>query len=316
MRNHLSSLRAWCLIAFAGMSMNTALAIDCWVPTRDQATTGYGDRMTSPRHANVVSRMRQAEVILRADPVLMSLPGVRLQIKNFVGLPVQPSLQTYATVTLGMHRPGVWASGCSLNQAKADYVVPIEFGANFNDVTPIARLLASPAAVTESGFFPTPEVTGFAGGLPIYAQRMLAITPQGVPLLIAHRVKDHLNHWETQFKSMLKDAPGEPLLTQQLHSLQAHRAGLSATQLQEPVALGAQHSDPSALWAYGTVGSLGTQPMARLNPALLKPSQREGGVRFIVLQAWINNEEDPLVGAAQNWLKSLDPRPWAALLEP
>lgn len=308
--------RAWGLVASTCMCMNAAQAIDCWVPTRDQALTGYGDRVTSPRHANIVSRMRQAEAILRADPGLLSLPGVRLQIKNFVGLPVQPSNQTYATVTLGMHRPGVWASGCNLHQAKADYVVPIEFGVNFNDVTPIVRLLATPAAESEGGFFPAPEITGRAGGLPIYGQRVLAITPPGVPLLIAHRVQDHLNYWETQFKSMLKDAPGEPLLLMQLQSLQAHRAGLSASQLQASVAIGARHGDPSALWAYGALGTPGTQPMVRLNPALWTSSSNEGSVRFILLQAWVNNEDDPLVGAAQNWVKSIDPRPWAALLEP
>lgn len=176
------------LLAGGGLAAGRAPAsIDCWVAPRVQPTTGYGDALAAPRHAAMRQRLQRALELLQADAALQALPGLRLQAKAFLGAPAEPVPLAQAEVSVGLHRAAVWGrSGCTLDQARADYVVPVELGARFNDPAPLLQLLESPLSALEAGFFPEPPVTGRLQGLPVYGGRVLLLGPPGVDPLLPH----------------------------------------------------------------------------------------------------------------------------------
>jgi hypothetical protein len=283
--------------------------VDCWVPARVQATTGYGDTLSAPRHAAMRQRLQRAQALLESDPRLNSIGGVRLQVKGFLGAPADPVPLAQAHATVGVHRPAVWGpQPCTLDQGRADYVVPIELGARFNDLAAVWQLQASPQAARKDGFFALPPVTGRVQGEPVYGGRVVLLTPTGVPALVPHTVADHLHHWERELSEL--DPNGADLA-----ALRAHRKGLASAALQAPVALAAPTGLNEAMWAYHAVGTPGSQPMVRVNPALWR-GQPESALRLISLDVWINNEGDALTGDAEAWLLGLDLTPWRALLQP
>jgi hypothetical protein len=293
----------------AGTIGATVARADCWVPARVQATTGYGDPIAAPRHAAMRQRLQRAQALLEADPRLNAIDGVRLQVKGFLGAPADPVPLAQAHATVGVHRPPVWGPRpCTLDQGRADYVVPIELGARFNDLAALWQLSPSPQAAAKDGFFPLPPVTGRVRGEPIYGGRVLLLAPQGVPALVPHTVADHLRHWERELTALDPDGA-------ELAALRAHRQRLSPESLRAPVALGAPTSPSEALWTYHAVGTPGTQPMVRANPALWR-GQPESALRLISLDVWINNEGDALTGYAEAWLLGLDLTSWRALLQP
>lgn len=302
--------RALVLAALLAGGVGAANArVDCWVPARVQATTGYGDAIAAPRHAALRQRMQRAQALLEADPRLNAIAGVRLQVKGFLGAPADPVPLAQASATVGVHRPDVWGPRpCTLNQSRADYVVPIELGARFNDLAALWQLLPSPGAAAKDGFFPQPTVTGEVQGEPVYGGRVLLLAPPGVPALVPLTVADHLRHWERELAALDPAGPD-------LAALRAHRQRLSPAALQASVALGALSALNEAMWAYQAVGTPGTEPMVKLNPELWR-GQPEGALRLISLDVWINNEGDALIGAAEAWLQGLDLAPWRALLQP
>lgn len=306
MRTALGLVGLALLAAPAGAS---AALVDCWVPARVQATTGDGDAITAPRHAPMRQRMQRAQALLESDARLNAIAGVRLQVKGFLGAPADPVPLAQAAVTVGVHRPPVWGpTGCTLDQARADHAVPIELGARFNDLAALWQLLPSPGSAARDGFFEQPPVTGAVQGEPVYGGRVLLLAPPGVPPLVPHTVADHLRFWEAQLASL--DPQGT-----ELRALRDHRRRLAASALQAPVALGAPASLGEPPWTYHPVGTPGTRPMVRVNPALWQGQPRHA-LRLLSLDVWINHEGDALTGAAEAWLQGLDPAPWRALLQP
>lgn len=294
-----------------------ARAVDCWPAPIHQHSAVQGK-------AALAETVLRAGELLRNDPLLNKLPGLRLQLKSFIGFPATD--QALPVGEIGAHgsRPPVWGPGCTLQQAKADYVSPFNVSVHFNTLDPVWHTLPSPDAVRTTGWFVPAEFTRNARGDRLHARRVLVLARENRPALVPLTVDEYLAHYEndrqrmaSELRQMLAAMPNGPReglqrVERELAELRAQRKALTPAQRSAPAAIGPQN-DGAAEWATAPADAPGAITLMRPNPALFAGA-RAGEVRVITVSVWMNNEGDEHQAALEAWLAQLDPRPFEALL--
>lgn len=180
--------------------IHTAQAGDCWVRTIENPTTGFGDASTSKRYASLRQALLKAEAAQRADPVLNAIPNVRYQLHRYMGVPYHPGAHLSAESSVYLHKPDAWEGKCGLKRW-ADTVHFASLEVEFNNLRALEGEVDDGAALTDARFVLEPQITGRNGGYPIYENRVLVLTPDGIPPFASVSVGEYLDDWQRKLKA-------------------------------------------------------------------------------------------------------------------
>lgn len=303
------------LIPFAPMALLAGLAItapafaaDCWAPTRAEPLTGGGDPVGKPLYARLKGATETAEQMLREDPQLNAIGGVRLQANRFITLPVTEGGAFTASTWVGLHPPKVWGVGCTLDQGQADYLTPASVTLAFNTPRDVAHALPSPPDADGPAVFPlTPQDAEIFERTGVIAYNRAAVRlyrPGGRAAIVPFTVREHLAFWEGELRRISADGGGE-FADPELAKLRARRAGLSAAQLDAQAALSATTSGES-LWGFVFVAAADAAPLYQIAPDLLAATGDKGAVHVVVAEYSIADAQQVREEDLRAWLDALD----------
>jgi hypothetical protein len=299
-----------------------ALAGDCWVDTVDD-----GSEINMPMNAGLRTKVLQAEQALRADAGINAIDRVRYQAHRFIGYqPLYPGAPLAAHVDIYLHKPRSWAEGCSLREY-ADEISFASLNLTLNDLGALASLGGDSFTEEDLGAFLEPPLTGRRDGYPIYAHRVLLITPPGIEPLTPVSVAEYLDFWERRLtadaEQMTADAQpdgewlayiaqleqsdpqqaaelrqtlsegavtlgqGQTLVTEQLQRLRQRRDSLSPAQRRAPVYLTSEAMEREP-FGYATAPGAGAQRLVRVNPVLWQGARSSQSVRSVILRIGVS----------------------------
>ncbi len=305
-------------LALPGLSC----AGDCWVDTVDD-----GSEIDSPMNAGLRAKVLQAERALRADRGINAIDRVRYQAHRFVEYqPLHPGAPLSAHVDVYLHKPRSWAAGCALREY-ADEISFASLNLTLNSLGELASLGGDSFTEEDLGAFLEPPLTGRRDGYPVYAHRVLVITPPGIEPLTPVSVVEYLDFWERRLtadaEQMTADAQpdgewlayiaqleqsdpqqaaelrqtlsegavtlgqGKSLVTEQLQRLRQRRDSLSMAQRRAPVYLTNEAMEREP-FGYATAPGAGAQRLVRVNPALWQGARSSQSVRSVVLRIGVS----------------------------
>jgi hypothetical protein len=302
------SLQHWCrsagltfALVLAGLQPAPAEAADCWVATRAPARTGTGEALSHQRFAGLVAAMDRAEALLRSDPVLNALPGVRLQISRHLTF-IDNERPTYtASVLLALHEPAVWGrQGCSLDQGQADYRNTRGIEIAFNQIEDVLN----EASATEEGHIANLDLETLGrfratGTIRSVGQGLKGFRSDGGPILVPLTVEAHLAIWETRLAAISAEGGGafaEP----QLAELRRHRAALSPAERAAQVAIAANPDE--TLWSYARAGEPASLPVHAVAAELLGSAADKAAIRLVTLKWYGPDGDDALTRQLEDWV--------------
>lgn len=272
-----------------------ARAADCWVETVAPAKTGNGEAVSNPRFARLVAAMDRAETMLRQDPTLNAIPGVRFQVRRHVTYIDNERPSYTASVLLLAHEESVWGkSGCTVQQGKANYHNRYGIEIAFNQVEDILN----EASANEEGHVANLDLetvgtfrrTGLIAGV---GQGIKGFRADGGVILVPYSVATHLSVWEQRLTTISAEGGGS-FADPQLAALRRHRAGLTARQLEAQVAIDANPSEN--LWGYTTQKGQVALPVFAVAPELLVAAKDKAAVRLVTVK-WFGTEDNPSMSA-------------------
>ncbi len=294
------------LLALLGATFpGAALAAECWAPNNDAARTGTGEALSQPRFARLVAALDKAEQMLREDPALAAIKGLRFQIRRTITY-IDNARPTYtASILLTMHEPAVWgAKGCALDQGKADYLNNKGIEITFNQVEDIVSAIS---ADLESGPYAAAVMSDDAaaefrrsGMILGVGDGLRVLRPNGKPVLEPLSVSAHLANWEARLIKIAADG-GADFANPEIAALRRHRANLTPPQLAAQVRL--EGSEGEHMWSYQTRGDGAAFYM--LAPDVLAPARDKTEVRIAGVK-WFARDEDPMARTLANWVANLD----------
>ncbi len=295
---------------------------DCWVPAVDD-----GDRIGVADNAVLREKVGRAEAALRADRAANAIRDVRYQAHRSIEWePRHPDAPLAAHVHAYLHKPDAWQGKCSL-KGYADDVHFATLDVELNDLTELVNLAESSFAQDGFDAFYEPPLTGRREGYPIYANRVLVITPPGVAPLVPIHVAEYLDFWERKLgsdadtmtadsapdsewlayiKQLESSDPGQAAelrkslqegaatLAQghgetsvQLQRLRKLRASLSEAERNAPVYLTGEAMARDP-FGYAKPTDLGAHRLVRINPALWRGVRSTQVVRSVALRVGLS----------------------------
>lgn len=299
------------LLAAGLAAAGPAFAGDCWAPTRAERVTGAGDPIAKPLYARLKGATEAAEKLLRADPRLNAIAGVRHQANRFITLPVVEGGAFTASTWAGLHGPKAWRPGCTLDQGLADYMAPASVTLSFNTPADIAHALPSQPNADGPAVFPlTPQDAEVFERTGVIAYNRAAVRlyrAGGKRSVTPFTVREHLAFWEKELARISADG-GAEFADPELARLRARRAELSPAQLNAQAALSATASGES-LWGFVFVGGPDAAPLYQIAPDLLAPTADKGAVQVVVAEYSIADAEAVPEADLRAWLDALDLSP-------
>lgn len=206
-------MKARFLAATALMASSLAppgLAGDCWVAGTENRATGLGDAITAKHHAGLLAVLRRVAAVLKSDPAINAITGVRYRTHLYIGAPHYRSAPKSASASVYLHKPDMWVGACGLRKG-ADIVHFVELNVALNDLTSLG--LGTDMAGdghADADFAYAPRQVGQRGGYPIYengaGNRVLLITAGGRPPLVPVTVGEYLDAWQTRLNSERDEA--------------------------------------------------------------------------------------------------------------
>lgn len=308
------------VLVLAGLLAATSPAVagDCWTTTKPLLRTGFDAPANRPEFAQLVRAGERAEALLRADPALAAIPGVRYQVDRSLTLADHEGGGLTATTRLRLHQPDVWKDGpgCSLDQGKADYFNRFSVEIGFNTLAPLLAALGANqeegqpvvAAIAPEQASQLLEHGWLASGADAGQTAVRAARADGRPVLVPLTVGEHLARWAHLLAELGVD--------DELRALRAHRDGLDAATLARPAWI-----NPTVLgermWGYLPEATSDASALFQVAPDLLAGSGEAGTPRFVVASySTASAPEEPIAMALQAWLEALDtPRLHALLRE-
>lgn len=282
---------------------------------------------------------------LCSDPAIRALTGGRPRVQHGRLEPQHTGAPVAVHAQLRLHAPEDWLARCGLRrQAERPHLASLSV--HLNNLRPVLRPTGVDGDALQA--FIAPRETGRRGGHPVYEGRWLVITT-GRPPFVPLSVGEYLDAWQRQLEreagrqraraaALWQDADWRAALTQlertdpvtaadlrrdlvraqqarragaqdgERGALQALRSTLGASELAAPA-----HVSEAALarhrFGLARASEPGARPLMRVNPALWLGA-RPGAVRVVAL------EESPGSVRQPGWLQRVDPRHYAALLEP
>jgi len=282
-----------------------ASAGECWAPTRAAATSGTGEPLSAPKFARLTAAMQTAETLMREDPALNAIPGLRFQANRSLTY-IDNDQPTYtASVSVTLHEPDVWSGpGCSIQQGEADYFNKRAVEINFNQLTDI---IGAAAAQGEPGepmivnLFPEAiEAYQRTGLINTVGEGVRAFRPDGGPILVPLTVSDYLGMWEKRLNTFIAEGGGD-FASPQLQALKAHRASLSPAGLKAQVWMDGSYSDQ--LWAYAAEKTELGAPIYQVAPDLLKGFADKTRVNLVTVK-WYGPDDDGATTALRDWARN------------
>ncbi len=294
-----------------------ACAGDCWVDTVDD-----GSEIDMPMNAGLRAKLLQAERTLRTDAGINAIEAVRYQAHRFVEYqPLHPGAPLAAHVDVYLHKPRTWAEGCALREY-ADELSFASLNLALNNLGALASLSGDSFAEEELAAFTEPPLTGRRDGYPIYADRVLVITPPGIEPLTPVSVAEYLDYWERRLTAeadrMAADAQpdaewlayiaqleqndprqaaelrqtlsesatalgeGRTEIAAQRERLRLQRDALTAVQRRAPVYLTGEAMEREP-FGYVTTPGEGARRLVRVNPALWRDARNSQSIRSVAL---------------------------------
>lgn len=302
------------LLALFSGSM-PAHAGECWAATRASATSGTGESLAAPKFTRLVAAAQQAEALLREDPALNAIPGLRFQANRSITY-IDNEQPTYtASVWVTLHEPDVWSGpGCGIRQGEADYFNKRAVEINFNQLTDI---IGAAAAQGEPGepmivnLFPEAiEAYQRTGVISTVGEGVRAFRPGGGSVLVPLTVSEYLGMWEKRLNAIIAEGGGE-FATPQLNALKAHRASLSPDQLKAQVWMDGSYSDQ--LWAYSAQKTDNGAPIFQVAPDLLNGFADNTAVNLVTV-TWYGPDDDEATRALADWVRDFSPTKANALM--
>lgn len=278
------------LAATLALAASPAFAGDCWVSARAASANGVGNPATEA-----------AEQLMRADPRLNAVSGVRFQANRGAGASIAP-------VRVGLHARNVWGPGCTLDQGRADYLTPASVTLSFNTPGDIAHALPAPPGEGGSPAFALlpqdAEIFERSGVIAYNGAGVRLYRAGGRRAIVPFRVRDHLAFWETELERISAEG-GADFADAELAKLRARRASLSAAQLEAQVAQSAEAAGES-LWGYAEASDEGAMPLYQIAPELLAPASDRGAVRVVVAEYSIADGDTVPEASLRAWLEGVD----------
>lgn len=294
------------LVLFSGSQ--PANAGECWASTRAAATSGTGESLSAPKFARLTAAMQQAETFMREDRALNAIPGHRFQANRSLTY-IDNDQPTYtASVWVTLHEPDVWSDpGCGIRQGEADYFNKRAVEINFNQLSDI---IGAAAAQGEPG---EPMIVNLqpdaiaayqqTGVINTVGEGVRAFRPDGGRVLVPLTVSEYLRMWENRLNTLIAEGGGE-FATPQLTALQAHRAELSAAQLNAQVWMDGSFSDQ--LWAYAAEKTELGAPIFQVAPDLLAGFADRAAINLVTVK-WYGPDDDEATKALQDWVRDFSP---------
>lgn len=306
-------------IAAAGLafmlSTGAVRAGDCWVAPAASATAG-------PRAA----LLERTAGLLRRDPALNAIQGVRYELHRHAGVAQHPGAPGTAAAAVWLHAPKAWQGPCGLH-SWAGRVYPASLSVLFNDLA-AAMNDAGPADADLQATL-APRETARVGGYPVYEGRMLVITPEGLPPFVPVTTGQWLDAWQRHLDAAAAQTRAElgeltagdwaaaiaqveqqdPAAAIELRrslaeaqrlaaaadptgeraALRAWRASLSPAAMAAPAWVSSAASERSR-FALASPQEPGAQAVVQVNPALWRGAHA-ASVRVVMLQAYLNRPE-------------------------
>lgn len=302
------------LLALFSGSM-PAHAGECWVATRASETSGTGESLAAPKFTRLVAATKQAEALLRADPALNAIGGVRFQANRLLTY-IDNEQPTYtASVWVTLHEPDVWSGpDCSIRQGEADYFNKRAVEINFNQLTDITGAAAAEGEPDEPmivNLLPEAiEAYQRTGVISTVGEGVRAFRPGGGPVLVPLTVSEYLGMWEKRLGVFIAEGGGE-FATPQLNALKTHRSSLSPDQMKAQVWMDGSYSDQ--LWAYSAENTDNGAPIFQVAPELLKGFADKTAVNLVTVK-WYGPDDDTATKALADWVRDFSPAKANALM--
>jgi len=326
------------LIAALPLLAPPARAGDCWV-----ADAPHEAR--APRAA----QMARAAELLRQDPAVAALAGVRYQLHRHAGIPSHPGAPGAARVYVMLHAANAWVGTCGL-QPWADRVHPASLSVHLNDLAAVFVSSAPEHAALKA--MVAPRETARIGGYPVYEGRLLVITPAGVPPFVPVTAGQWLDAWQQHLAATAAESRSElgaltdggdwdaaiaelarqdPKAAAELRrslaearqlaqdddpsgeraALRALRAAMSPAALAAPAWVSSAAMEGQR-FALAQAGEPGAQPLVQINPALWRGAGPTA-VRTVALEVFLNRSE---VFDTPDTPLHADVRGWLARVDP
>ena len=282
-----------------------ASAGECWAPTRAAATSGTGEPLSAPKFMRLTAAMQQAEAMMREDPSLGAIAGLRFQANRSLTYIDSEQPAYTASVSVTLHEPNVWSGpGCGIRQGEADYFNKRAVEINFNQLTDI---IGAAAAQGEPGepmivnLFPEAiETYQRTGLINTVGEGVRAFRPDGGPVIVPLTVSEYLGMWEKRLNTFIAEGGGE-FAAPQLKALKAHRATLSPAQLEAQVWMDGSYSDQ--LWAYVAEKTELGAPVYQVAPDLLDGFADKTAVNLVTVK-WYGPDDDEATKALEDWARN------------
>lgn len=213
-----------------------AVAGDCWVPTVENPTTGFGDATTAKRHAALRDRLLKAEAIERADPVINAIGEVRYRGHRYIDTPRHPGAPKAGNASVWLHQKEAWKGTCELQH----FADRIHFAALHVYLNNLSMLQPNTSGAPESELqaFYEPVQTGQVGGYPVYDNHALVLTAGGVPPFADITVGEYLDDWRARLERRRAQAlEAEARVAQTEKELDANIAEMEKTNPRAAAAL-------------------------------------------------------------------------------
>jgi len=299
-----------------GLGLHGAVqAADCWVADAPGGLSG------TPR-----APLARGAALLRQDPFIEALPDVRLQGHRHADGPRHPGAPAAATASVWLHAASAWQGTCGL-QPWADRVHPASLSLHLNTLESLGRHAGPEGGGLQA--IVAPAVSGHVGGYTVYEQRLLVITPPGIPPFVPVTTGQWLDAWQQHLDAgaaasraelqadldedwsaaMAELARHDPKAAAELRqtladarrqaasddptgeraALRLLRAGLSEADLAAPAWVSAASMD-RARFALARPDEPGAQALVQVNPDLWRGSGPQA-VRVVALEVFLNRSE-------------------------
>lgn len=309
------SLAIVCLL----LAATAVQAGDCWVPTVE----GNADQRESALYRSLLA----AEAAQRADAAINAIRAVRYQVHRSISVPMHARAPRSAESYIMLHKPDGWAGDCGL-QPWADEVHYASLTVHFNDLRSLEGQLEAGTDIAELHPFYEPEITAYRAGFPVYENRVLVITPEGMPPFVPVTVGEYLDLWQRRLQAEQEQvrANGAELANDtemqayidRLHVTDPHTAADLQASLDEAAhmaATGAVGDEWAALqrlrasldpetrarpvylsavasepyrFGYAELGSEDARKLVKVNPALWAGLHSDQDIRVVALEVHLN----------------------------
>jgi len=304
-----------------------AVAGDCWVETIRNDATGDGGHYQDARFSRLRNQLESAARSLHDDPAINAIGNVRYQTHLYIGAKAHEGGPLSAQASVYLHDKKSWLEGCKLERW-ADRVHFASLSLHFNSLLALAP--ASAGSPLSPPFFVQPAQTGQVAEYPIYDDKALVITADGVPPFVAVTLKEYLSWWQETMVDERRawqaeqegSAEDREAWQHYLEELQTTDPS-QARELEETMQL-AQSSYPpeaEAEWQafqqlyqglstdelqrpvflqsdtttpyrfeYSLTPSVSTHPLVKINPLLWDQRDRPDAIKVITLEVYINGK--------------------------